>query len=196
MAEKSEAYNMFDGEQKVGEADVTVLAAFEPSKYPGCPEAWKGKSVLEIEGFGIFGIDGGGHGRGYGRAGLQECYKLAQEVSDGRMVVHATWGAGPFYEHCGFKGEQAGKEGIKYFEPTEEALGALFPKGRGVHARLSLQKKPPEDFQFDFEGIQLDDIGVAPEATPKKGISARLDGEKTPTKTSRNFPNRGGNDGM
>ena len=145
------SYDMFDGETKVGSLDVALIKAFPVAGYPGCPDAWNGKPVLEIEGIGVFGLENAGHGRGYGRFGLQACYKLAQNLSEGRMVVHAIWKAGPFYEHCGFRGLHAGEEGIKYFEPTQKALCALFPKGKEMPPTFTIKKRPRENFQFDFE---------------------------------------------
>ena len=89
------AYDMFEGDTKVGTCNISIH-----SQYSGfqCPDTWKDKSVLEIDGFGTF------QRNGYGRAGLQKCYELSQQMGcEGRIVVHATWGAGSFYEHCGFR---------------------------------------------------------------------------------------------
>jgi len=146
------AYDLFDGEIKVCLIDVEKIDHFQSSKYANIPCEWEGKPVLEIEGFGVIGE----HGKGYGRIGLQECYKLAQKISEGRIIVDATWGAGPFYEHCGFKGVKEGEPGIKYFEPTPEAIKALFPEKQNSKNQCLLKERESDlDFQMDF---QLDDI--------------------------------------
>ena len=154
--DESGSYDMFDGDAQIGEADIAVLDTFESSNYPGCPSEWNGKTVLEIEGFGVFGDGEDLHGKGYGRLGLQKCYELAQKLSEGRMVVHATWGAGPFYEHCGFKGMNKGKEGIKYFEPNLETLQLLFPPPKKINQAFQLKKRPKEDCEFDMREFLSD----------------------------------------
>lgn len=188
--DESGSYDMFDGDAKIGEADIAILDAFDPSGYPGCPSEWNGKTVLEIEGFGVFGDGEDLHGRGYGRLGLQKCYELAQKLSEGRMVVHATWGAGSFYEHCGFKGMNKGREGIKYFEPNPETLQLLFlTPPRKIEQTFQLKKRPKEDFEFNMDEFlsNLQESG-----TKKKE-------EKTDQKLKSSpviFFNRGGNGGL
>lgn len=140
-------YDMFDGDTKIGTCNISIHP-----KYDGyqCPDSWKDKPVLEIDGFGTVGSQG----KGNGRAGLQECYELSQHMGcEGRMVVHATWGAGSFYEHCGFKGNNSGKPGIKYFEPTSENLEKLFQGGKNDN--FSFKESTPD---FDaWSNFNLDD---------------------------------------
>lgn len=140
------AYDMFAGDTKVGTCNISIHPQYSGFQ---CPDTWKDKSVLEIDGFGTF------QRNGYGRAGLQKCYELSQQMGcEGRIVVHATWGAGSFYEHCGFNSDNPGKPGIKYFEPTPENLEKLF-KGRKKDNFLLKENIP--DFSA-FADFNLDDF--------------------------------------
>ncbi len=73
-------------------------------------------------------------GKGFGRMGLQTMYRLSEELgAEGRIFLTARKRTtslrepAPFYEHCGFKGNE-GSEGGKYFEPTPENIDKLFSK--------------------------------------------------------------------
>lgn len=143
------AFDMVDGDKTVGQMNVSVHKQKTSSRGESqiYPDSWfigdteQLKPVLEIDGFGTVGNQGGG----YGRAGLQRAYEMSLEKGcDGRVEVHATWGAGSFYEHCGFVGKNKGQPGIKYFEPTEENIVALYKGGR--RENLSLQTAKPMDF--------------------------------------------------
>ena len=141
------AYDMFEGDTKVGTCNISIHPQYSGFQ---CPETWKDKSVLEIDGFGTF------QRNGYGRAGLQKCYELSQQMGcEGRIVVHATWGAGSFYEHCGFNSDNPGQPGIKYFEPTSENLEKLFKGGKKDN--FSFRENRP-DFSV-FANFNLDDFG-------------------------------------
>lgn len=142
------AYDMFDGDTKIGTCNISIHPKHDSYQ---CPASWKDKPVLEIDGFGTVGF----HGKGYGRAGLQKCYELSQQMGcEGRIVVHATWGAGSFYEHCGFNSNNLGKPGIKYFEPTPENLKKLFKGGKKDNF---LFKENIPDFSA-FADFNLDDF--------------------------------------
>ena len=69
-------------------------------------------------------------------------------------INRCTWGAGSFYEHCGFNSDNPGKPGIKYFEPTPENLEKLF-KGRKKDNFLLKENIP--DFSA-FADFNLDDF--------------------------------------
>lgn len=141
------AYDMFDGDIKIGTCNISIHPKHDGYQ---CPASWKDKPVLEIDGFGTVGYQG----KGSGRAGLQECYELSQHMGcEGRMVVHATWDAGSFYEHCGFKSNNPGEPGIKYFEPTSENLEKLFKGGKKDN--FSFKESTPD---FDvWSNFNLDD---------------------------------------
>lgn len=154
------AFDMVDGDKTVGQMNVSVHKQKTSSRGESqiYPDSWfigdteQLKPVLEIDGFGT--IENQGHG--YGRAGLQRAYEMSLEKGcDGRVEVHATWGAGKFYEHCGFvgkNGEKNGQPGIKYFEPTEENVAVLYKSGK--RENLSLQTAKP----MDFGDFSLDDF--------------------------------------
>lgn len=154
------AFDMVDGDKTVGQMNVSVHKQKTSSRGESqiYPDSWfigdteQLKPVLEIDGFGT--IENQGHG--YGRAGLQRAYEMSLEKGcDGRVEVHATWGAGKFYEHCGFvgkNGEKNGQPGIKYFEPTEENIAALYKGGK--RENLSLQTAKPMDFgDIDIDAL-------------------------------------------
>lgn len=154
------AFDMVDGDKTVGQMNVSVHKQKTSSRGESqiYPDSWfigdteQLKPVLEIDGFGTVGNQGGG----YGRAGLQRAYEMSLEKGcDGRVEVHATWGAGKFYEHCGFvgkNGEKSGKPGIKYFEPTEENVAALYKGDK--REDLSLQTAKPMDFgDIDIDAL-------------------------------------------
>ena len=64
---------------------------------------------------------------GNGRLCLQALFNLSQSKNcGGRMVVRSKFGSTPFYEHCGFVGQNAGQDGIKYFNPTKRNMDLLF----------------------------------------------------------------------
>ena len=50
------SYDILDGKTKIGQLDLSMLDHFESSNYPGCPDKWNGKPVLEIDGLGAFTI--------------------------------------------------------------------------------------------------------------------------------------------
>lgn len=143
-------YDMFYGGTKIGTCSISIHSKHDGYK---CPDSWKDKPVLEIDGFGTVGSQG----KGYGRAGLQECYELSQHMGcEGRIVVHSTWEAGSFYECCGFKGNNPGKPGIKYFEPTSENLQKLFKGGKKYN--FSFKESTPD---FDaWSNFNLDDYNM------------------------------------
>ena len=151
------AFDMVDGDKTVGQMNVSVHRQKTSSRGENqiYPDSWfigdseQLKPVLEIDGFGTVGNQGGG----YGRAGLQRAYEMSLDKGcGGRVEVHATWGAGSFYEHCGFVGKNKGQPGIKYFEPTEENIATLYKGGK--RENLNLQTAKP----MDFGDFSLDDI--------------------------------------
>ena len=151
------AFDMVDGDKTVGQMNVSVHKQKTSSRGESqiYPDSWfigdseQLKPVLEIDGFGTVGNQGGG----YGRAGLQRAYEMSLEKGcEGRVEVHATWGAGSFYEHCGFVGKNEGQPGIKYFEPTEKNIATLYEGGK--RENLSLQTAKP----MDFGDFSLDDF--------------------------------------
>jgi len=152
------AFDMVDGDKEVGTMNISVHKQKNSSRGENqiYPDSWfigdteQLKPVLEIDGFGTIE----NQGKGYGRAGLQRAYEMSIEKGcDGRVEVHATWGAGSFYEHCGFvgkNGEKNGQPGIKYFEPTKENITALYKGGK--RENLTLQKAQPMDLSnFNFD---------------------------------------------
>ena len=149
------AFNMVDGDKTVGQMNVSVHKQKTSSRGENqiYPDSWfisdseKLKPVLEIDGYGT--LDNQGHS--YGRAGLQRAYEMSLDKGcGGRVEVHATWGAGSFYEHCGFVGKNKGQPGIKYFEPNKENIAALYKGGK--RENLSLQTAKPMDFSnFNFD---------------------------------------------
>lgn len=156
------AYDMFAGDTKVGTCNISIHPQYSGFQ---CPDTWKDKSVLEIDGFGTF------QRNGYGRAGLQKCYELSQQMGcEGRIVVHATWGAGSFYEHCGFNSYNPGKPGIKYFEPTPENLEKLF---KGGEKDNFLFRESAPDFNA-FANFNFDDF------EQQKSNQKRCDDNKKP----------------
>ncbi len=172
------AFDMVDGDKTVGQMSVSVHKQKTSSRGESqiYPDSWfigdteQLKPVLEIDGFGTIE----NHGKGYGRAGLQRAYEMSLEKGcDGRVEVHATWGAGSFYEHCGFvgkNGEKNGQPGIKYFEPTEENVAVLYKGGK--RENLSLQTAKP----MDFGDIDIDTLLA--EAEVKQPIKRLRDVEK------------------
>ena len=149
------AFDMVDGDKTVGQMNISVHRQKTSSRGENqiYPDSWfigdseQLKPVLEIDGFGTVGNQGGG----YGRAGLQRAYEMSLEKGcSGRVEVLATFGAGSFYEHCGFVGKH--KDGLKYFEPTEKNIATLYEGGK--RENLSLQTAKP----MDFGDFSLDDI--------------------------------------
>lgn len=171
-------FDMVDGDKTVGTMNVSAHKQKTSSRGENqiYPDSWfigdteQLKPVLEIDGFGTVGNQGGG----YGRAGLQRAYEMSLEKGcDGRVEVHATWEAGSFYEHCGFvgkNGEKNGQPGIKYFEPTEENIAALYKGGK--RENLSLQTAKP----MDFGDIDID--ALLAEAEVKQPIKRLRDVEQ------------------
>lgn len=149
------AFDMVDGDKTVGTMNVSVHRQKTSSRGESqiYPDSWfigdteQLKPVLEIDGFGTIE----NQGKGYGRAGLQRAYEMSLDKGcGGRVEVHATWGAGSFYEHCGFVGKNKGQPGIKYFEPNKENIAALYKGGK--RENLSLQTAKPMDFSnFNFD---------------------------------------------
>lgn len=73
-------------------------------------------------------------GKGFGRMALQKIVELAQNSkAEGRITLDARKqdtslrDPVPFYEHCGFKGNE-GESGRKYFDPTPRSMHLLFLK--------------------------------------------------------------------
>ena len=67
--------------------------------------------------------------QGFGRAGLQKLFELSkQKGCEGRIHLPADEEGPAFYEHCGFVGLEAKKDGTKYFDPTPENVDKLFSK--------------------------------------------------------------------
>jgi len=145
IAVMDDIYNfvMVDGDKQVGNM---VVAVYQGKKSPRgqeqiYPDSWfmdekseQLKPVLEISGF----ATADNAGLGYGRAGLQRAYEMSlQQGCEGRVTVPSTWGAGPFYEHCGFSD---GLHGIKYFEPTEENIAALYKGEKKEGLRLEVEE--------------------------------------------------------
>ena len=139
------SFDMMDGDVKVGMMQISVHKQKKASRGKNqiYPDSWfigyseQLKPVLEIDGFGTIGY----HGRGYGKAGLQRAYEMSIEHGcGGRIEVHATWGAGSFYEHCGFVGKNKGEPGIKYFEPTKENIAMLYKGGKRENLSLQIAK--------------------------------------------------------
>lgn len=172
------AFDMVDGDKTVGQMNVSVHKQKTSSRGENqiYPNSWfigdteKLKPVLEIDGFGTVGNQGGG----YGRAGLQRAYEMSLEKGcDGRVEVHATWEAGKFYEHCGFvgkNGKKNGKPGIKYFEPTEKNVADLYEGGKRENLRLQTAKP------MDFGDIDID--ALLAEAEVKQPIKRLRDVEQ------------------
>lgn len=121
------SYSVYNGEEIIGSCSIQTHQYFD---YPDCPNLWKGKPVLEITGLGITEEVHAFHS-GYGRSMLLACYEYSQKIGcEGRIAVPATWGNGSFYEHCGFRGDKPGEDGMKYFEPTPENIEKLFKNKR------------------------------------------------------------------
>ena len=79
--------------------------------------------VLEISGLETLNDRNNGNGR----LCLQGLFNLSQSKNcGGRMVVRSKFGSAPFYEHCGFVGQNAGQDGIKYFNPIKGNVKLLF----------------------------------------------------------------------
>ena len=162
------AFDMVDGDKTVGTMNVSVHHQKTSSRGEKqiYPDSWfigeteQLKPILEITGLGTIWHQG----EGYGRAGLQRAYEMSLEQGcDGRVEVHATWGAGKFYEHCGFvgkNGEKNGQPGIKYFEPTEKNIAALYKGGK--RENLSLKTAEP----IDLSDIDIDAILAEAEIKP------------------------------
>ena len=143
------SFDMLDS-KKIGEIHISIHKKKtdiqkEKHTYPDSfyiEDSNQLKPILEIDGFSTIGNSGGG----YGRAGLQRAYEMSVEKGcEGRMEVHATWGAGAFYEHCGFMGKEKGKPGVKYFEPTSENIKKLYKGGK----RENLTFKMAETMALD-----------------------------------------------
>ena len=151
------AFDMMNGDNTVGQMNVSVHHQKTSSRGENqiYPDSWfigdseQLKPVLEIDVFSTVG----NQGSGFGRAGLQRTYEMSLEKGcGGRVEVHATWEAGSFYEHCGFVGKKKGQPGVKYFEPTEENIAALYKGGK--RENLSLQTAKP----MDFADFNIDDL--------------------------------------
>ena len=172
------AFDMVDGDKIVGTMNISVHKQKTSSRGENqiYPDSWfiddseKLKPVLEIDGYGT--LDNQGHG--YGRAGLQRAYEMSLDKGcGGRVEVHATWGAGSFYEHCGFvgqNGEKNGQPGIKYFEPTEENVAVLYKGGK--RENLTLQAAKP----MDLDGVDID--ALLAEAEIEQPVKRLRDVEK------------------
>lgn len=149
------SFDMVDGEKSVGEVYISIHRKKRDRGQQIYPASWfvdnsdQLKPILEIDGFGTIGNSGAG----YGRAGLQRAYEMSLEKGcEGRMEVHATWGAGSFYEHCGFIGKEKGKPGIKCFEPTQENIEKLYKGGRRENLTFKLAEP------MDLKDCILDEL--------------------------------------
>ncbi len=173
-------FDMIDGEKEIGQINISIHRAKRVPYYKGkhiYPDSWfvensdKLKQVLEIDGFATIGNSGAG----YGRAGLQRAYEMSLEKGcEGRVEVHATWGAGSFYEHCGFIGKEKGQPGIKCFEPTPENIEKLYKGGR--RENLTFQTAKPVDFgDWNIEELLLseDDGAEDSKILPNQNIASK-----------------------
>lgn len=156
--------DVLDGGIKVAEMQIYIDCNPNPPNGELFPESWfdaqnKVKPFLEILGITTFG----NAKRGYGRAMLQKAYEISKAHGcEGRIKVIATWGAGTFYEHCGFvtpNPNQIGKEGTKYFVPTEKKLEILYAKKGNSNIEIQLSK--PNDWSdFDIENFMSNERAV------------------------------------
>jgi len=147
--------DILDNGEKVAEMQIYIDRNPNPSDGELFPESWfdaknKVKPFLEILGITTFG----NAKRGYGRAMLQKAYEISKANGcEGRIKVIATWGAGTFYEHCGFVTpvpNQIGKEGTKYFVPTAKKLEILYAKKGDFDLEIK-PAKPTDWSDFDIE---------------------------------------------
>lgn len=132
---EGELFDVFKSYQKIGSCALTLVENQEFPRTGACilPNSWFQDRnsnwvvpVLEITGLETFQQRCSGNGR----LCLQALYDLScRRGCGGRMQVFADFDSAEFYEHCGFKGQNAGQNGFKYFDPTSENLHRLFPEG-------------------------------------------------------------------
>ena len=132
---EGELFDVFSSFQKIGSCGLALVdSQLSPRKEEQFfPDSWfmdkkteKMRHVLEVTVLEAFQQKKMGNGR----LCLQALYDLShQKGCGGRIQVFADLGSVPFYEHCGFKGGTAGKNGLKYFDPTPQNLSLLFPTG-------------------------------------------------------------------
>lgn len=131
--ETSEEYLFLDNERVVGCCATEVQSHLKACRGEAqfYPDSWfigdteYLKPVLEIPAFSFENY----RKQGYGRAGLQQLFHLSQAKGcEGRIHLLANKEGPAFYEHCGFIGLEAGKNGYKYFDPTPENIAKLFSK--------------------------------------------------------------------
>ena len=130
---EGETFDIFESYQKIGRCSYTVVQdqKYEERTDKFFPDSWfhykksgDMRPILEIIDFKTIKKN-----QGYGRLCLMALSKLSQKKGcEGRLQVIATADSGAFYEHCGFKGLEKGKDGYKYFDPSLENLQLLFSK--------------------------------------------------------------------
>lgn len=133
--QEAELFDIFKAYKKIGSCALVIV---ENQKSPRSgqqffPDSWfwaknsdRVFPILEVTGLETFQQKGVGNGR----LSLQALYELSKNKGcGGRMLVYADFDSAGFYEHCGFKGGEKGKNGFKYFDPTSENLTLLFPNG-------------------------------------------------------------------
>lgn len=103
------------------------------------------KPFLEVTKFNFSNFQG----QGFGRMGLQLIYQLSQKLgAEGRLYLTSKKeetslrDPAPFYEHCGFKGNE-GHDGGKYFSPCPENVRILFSKP--AHPNFKMQEVPAQN---------------------------------------------------
>ena len=131
--QKGELLDIFQNFQKLGSCSCVIVENQISPKGEGqiFPDSWfiDKYSNIVLPTLEITGLEAlNKKGTGQGRLCLQALYKLSRRKGcGGRLQVIASFGAGTFYEHCGFQGPQNGADGIKYFDPTPQSLALLFP---------------------------------------------------------------------
>lgn len=117
-----------------------------PNTWYQYKESERMNPVMEITGLKAVSLKG----KLYGRLVLQALYtKSVLYGCAGRMQVFTSFGSASFYEDCGFKGKNTGKDELKYFDPTKQSLGKLFSKEYNLECvkfiPVSIQKKIQDD---------------------------------------------------
>ena len=132
--QEGELFDIFESYQKIGSCSYAIVTNQKFPRKTGevFPKSWFSYKnsddmlpILEIVGLETISKKN----QGYGRGCLKALYELScKKGCHGRLQVFAAFGSGSFYEHCGFKGIEKGKDGFKYFDPTPESLKLLFSK--------------------------------------------------------------------
>ncbi|MFI3242519.1 MAG: GNAT family N-acetyltransferase [Alphaproteobacteria bacterium] len=127
------------------------------------------KPYMEIVGFGTVGGDDENRRKGLGREALKAIYNFSIENEcAGRMEAHATFGAGGFYEACGFKHlnnknrtqyiEEGyhNNDGIKFFDPNDNIAMTKLTKIKGDNAEriASVRERQSEKKEGDISFVQ------------------------------------------